>query len=51
MQGNVAAVACKDAVRDYGGVDTSSSDRNQRQVIHCKHKDWVTQVWPAASSN
>ena len=40
----MAAVSCKDAVVDYGNVEMNDSDRGLRQVIHCKHKDWVTQV-------
>lgn len=44
LQGTVAAVSCKDAIVDYGNVELNNSDRGQRQIIHCKHKDWVTQV-------
>ena len=44
-QGTVAAVPCKDAVRDYGSTAAvGPTDRGARQVIHAKHRDWVTQV-------
>ena len=45
LQGTVAAVPCKDAVRDYGTSGAvHPTDRGVCQVIHTKHKDWVTQV-------
>ena len=44
-QGTVAAVPCKDAVRDYGNSAAAGpTDKGARQLIHAKHRDWVTQV-------
>lgn len=45
VQGQVAAVPCKDAVRDYGTASAGAvHSTERRQLIHAKHKDWVTQV-------